>query len=110
MTRGEAMGTELSNSVRKRVPESARAEYDGICARALEAFAGHGPVRMDVMLGFVSSFWVLLQYDRGRIGLSRWARGYLYHLSTRCGKRLSPEELEAAEGFLASLAGAGEGE
>lgn len=97
------MRVELADKVRKRVPKSALAAYDDIQARAMEAFAEHDPIRREYMLAFVLSFWVLTEYDRRRLQLSKWARGYLYHFSVGCGKRLSPEEMEDAERFLASI-------
>lgn len=98
------MEIELSAKVRKKVPRSSLAEFDDIRAQAVQAFAEHSHVRMEYMLGFVLSFWVLSEYDKRRIHLSKWARGYLYHFSTSCGKRLLPEELEEAEQFLAAMA------
>lgn len=92
-----------SENVKKRVPKSSIPEFEHVHAQATRAFAGHQSARMELMLGFVLSFWVLLQYDRRRINLSRWARGYLYHFSKNSGKRLSPEELSEAEQFLATL-------
>lgn len=92
-----------SENVRKRVPKSSMPAFDNIHARARQAFAGHDSARMELMLGFVLSFWVLLEYDRRSINLSRWARGYLYHFSKNSGRRLSPEELSEAEEFLATI-------
>lgn len=100
------MDLELPGKIRKRVPESSLAQYDDLCARAMEAFAEHGETRMEYLVGFVMSFWVLTEYDRRRLHLSRWARGFLYHLSTACGRRLSPEELAEAEEFIGSVGGA----
>lgn len=98
------MGVELSEKVRKKVPKSSLAEFDDIRMQAMEAFAEHPQVRMEYMLGFVLSFWLLSEYDKRRIHLSKWARGYLYHFSTSCGKRLRPEEIEEAEQFLSAVA------
>lgn len=99
------MTIELPEKIRKRVPKSSHAQYDDVCARAMEAFADHGETRMEYMVGFAMSLWVLTEYDRRRLHLSRWARGFLYYLSTGCGRRLSEEELAEVQEFIASTGG-----
>lgn len=94
---------DLTWKVRKRVPQSSIPMFDDIHARAARAFAGNDPTRMEYMLAFALSFWVLTEYDRRRLHLSRWARGYLYHFSKGSGRRLSPEELGEVEAFLATV-------